>query len=83
MGIGRSMALRLADLGCNIAVADVNMVAAEKTVDELKSKGVKAIAYKCDVTKLEDVEKLRDDVINDYGTVEILVISSPIFVTRN
>lgn len=44
-GIGKAIALRLAREGCNIAVADLDRKAAERTVEELKQLNVDARAY--------------------------------------
>lgn len=65
--------MKLADQGCNIAVIDVNLKSAEQTADEIKSRGLKAKAYKVDVTKVEEIKKLRDDLNADLGPVDILV----------
>jgi len=82
-GLGRSMSLKLADLGCNVAVVDVDLKAAEKTVQEIIAKGVKARAYKADVTKKEQILKLRDDTRNDLGPVDILVNNAGLMSNRN
>jgi len=71
--LGRSMALKLADLGCNIVIAEVDMAAAENTLQEVRSRGVKASSYKVDVTNLADITKLRDAVYEDFGAIDILV----------
>lgn len=72
-GLGRALCLKLADLGCNVAVVDVDIKAAEKTVEEIREKGLKAHAYKVDVTKKDEILKLRNDSFNDLGPVDILV----------
>jgi len=71
--LGRAIALRLAERGCNIAIADIDSKKAEKTADEIRSKGVKANCYRVDISKLTDITKLRDDVTNEMGPVDILV----------
>lgn len=65
--------MKLAENGCNIAVVDVNLKAAEQTVNEIKLKGLKAKAYKVDVTKSEEILKLRQCLFDDLGPVDILV----------
>jgi all-trans-retinol dehydrogenase (NAD+) len=74
-GLGREICLQLADQGCNIAVVDVDLSAAEKTAEVIKSKGLKCKAYKVDVTKSDEIIKLRDDLSRDLGPVDILVCS--------
>lgn len=65
--------MKLADQGCNVAIIDIDARSAEKTADEVRNKGVKAKAYKVDVTKDWEIKNLRDDLTNDLGTVDILV----------
>jgi len=72
----RAIALKLADLGCNIVIADVDDAAAENTVTEIRNKKVKANFYRVDVTNIDDITKLRDAVSRDMGSVDILVINA-------
>lgn len=79
-GLGRWLCIKLADQGCNIAVIDVNLKAAEQTADEIRSRGLLAKAYRTDVTKFDEITKLRDDIENDLGPVDILVCKRLMFV---
>lgn len=72
-GLGRGICFELAKHGCIVAVADINLQAAEETASEIRSRGVRAKAYKIDVTKSDEALKLRDDLRNDLGPVDILV----------
>ncbi|CRL02351.1 CLUMA_CG015210, isoform A [Clunio marinus] len=82
-GLGRGICLRLAELGCRIAIADINLKAAEKTCEEIRGKGYKAKAYKIDVTNADEITKLRDDVFNDLGTVDILINNAGLMSNKN
>ena len=70
-GLGRGIALRLAEDGCNIVAADV--VPAEETVELAREVGVQADYYVVDVSNQEQVQGLIDFVVEKYGTVDILV----------
>jgi hypothetical protein len=72
-GIGREICLELAKHGCTVAIADINLLSAEATANDLRSAGGKARAYKVDVSKSDEIIKLRDDVRKDLGCVDILV----------
>lgn len=72
-GLGRSISLRLADLGCNIAVVDINQETAESVAQELQKKGVRATAFKADISNYDEIKKLRNDVTNSMGKVDILI----------
>ncbi len=73
-GIGRATALRLASLGANIAVIySGNEAAAAETVEKCIGLGVKAKAYRCDVSSAEETKNAVQEIRKDFGSVEILV----------
>ncbi len=72
-GIGREIALALAKSGANIVIADLISEEAQKTADEIKSLGRKAIALKTNVTTVNDVENMIQAAINEYKSVDILI----------
>ncbi|KAL9697009.1 hypothetical protein quinque_000450 [Culex quinquefasciatus] len=72
-GIGRGVALELARNGCNVIIADLDVVNGKKTVKELLKLGVKAAVYKVDVSVYEEVVKLGRKIESDCGPVDILV----------
>ncbi|MBI4333162.1 MAG: SDR family oxidoreductase [Chloroflexi bacterium] len=72
-GIGRSVALALAEEGCNVAICARGDKRVEKTLTELKAKGVKAIGVLADVTISADVERVVKTIVDSWGTLHILV----------
>ncbi len=70
-GIGKAICLELAGRGADICVADV--IEAGDAVAEIEAKGVRCIARRCDVTKLDDVAAVVKDVVDAFGNVSILV----------
>lgn len=73
-GIGRAIALRLADDGVNIAVNYLhNEEAAKKTVAELIAKGVKAAAFQANVGDLDSHKTLFENILQTFGTLDILI----------
>lgn len=72
-GIGRSIALRLAESGADIAVIDVNLEEAESTAADIEAMGRKAVAIKSDVTDFEDAQGAVARVAEELGAVHILV----------
>ena len=73
-GIGRAIALRLASEGCNIAFTD--LVLNEQTdglLDELRAKGVQAVAYAVDASDYTAVQQNVAQVQKDFGVIDILV----------
>ncbi len=81
-GIGKSIAVRMAENGANIAVADISLETAEKTAAELRELGVKAKAYFSDISKIETDEALIDAVEADFGPLDILVNNAGISLSR-
>lgn len=73
-GIGRSIALKAAQNGADVAFsslkADENLFSLEK---ELTALGVKAKGYTSDASKYEESQKFIDEVIKDFGKVDGLV----------
>lgn len=71
-GIGRAIAYALAENGVQIAIAEVSEVS-EEMLAELRGKGVKAEAYRCDVASFQAAEETVKAVIADFGKIDILV----------
>jgi len=73
-GIGRAVAIYLAELGAQVAV---NYASSEQhaleVVDLIKSKGGRAIAIKADVANAQDVEGMFEKVLAEFGDLHILV----------
>lgn len=73
-GIGRAIALKLAERGANIIVNYTsNSEKAEEVVKEIKEMGRDALAIKADISKPEDVLNLVDEAEKHFSTLDILV----------
>jgi 3-oxoacyl-[acyl-carrier protein] reductase len=73
-GIGRAVAVRLAEEGANLAISyRSNDEAAEETAERVREAGVKCELFKGDVASPEDVEALFKGVSDAFGRVDILV----------
>ncbi|OFX23482.1 MAG: 3-oxoacyl-[acyl-carrier-protein] reductase [Bacteroidetes bacterium GWA2_31_9b] len=73
-GIGKSIAIKLAEQGANIAFTDLQYNDAAKEVEkQIQSMGVKAKAYASDASKFEETQTLVDEIQKDFGTIDILV----------
>ncbi len=73
-GIGRAVAVRLAEEGVNLAISyRSNDRAAEETAERVREAGVKCELFKGDVSSPEDVEALFKGVSDAFGRVDILV----------
>ena len=73
-GIGRGIAQTLAKHGCSIAFTfNTNIEAARSLVNELNTIGVKVKAYKSDAADFDAANKLVEDVVTDFNSLEILI----------
>ena len=73
-GIGRGIAQTLAKHGCSIAFTfNTNIEAARSLVNELNTIGVKAKAYKSNAADFDAANKLVEDVVTDFNSLEILI----------
>ncbi|NOY65626.1 MAG: 3-oxoacyl-[acyl-carrier-protein] reductase [Nitrospirae bacterium] len=72
-GIGRAIAEALAKEGANIVVVDLNQDEAHQCAEYMESLGVKAVALSGDVSKSEDVKKIFEKTVEEFGGFDILV----------
>jgi len=72
-GIGRSIALALGDEGASVCVCSRNKERVEKTVSELKEKGVSSLGVQADVTLEPDIKNVMKKIIDKWGTIHILI----------
>ncbi|XP_026758793.2 epidermal retinol dehydrogenase 2-like isoform X1 [Galleria mellonella] len=71
-GVGREIAIQLADLGAIVLCVDKNKINNDNTVDIIKHKGGSAVSFTCDITKKENVKNLAAEVKKDLGFTSML-----------
>ncbi|MDD4877087.1 MAG: SDR family oxidoreductase [Dehalococcoidales bacterium] len=79
MGIGKGIALRLAEAGANVVVSDINLESAQKTVKEMTTMGYKAKAIQSDVSKVADATRAVQETLDTFGDLHILVNNAGIY----
>lgn len=72
-GIGREIALGLANRGADLIVGDVDLAGAETTAQEIIGLGRRAVARRCDVSQRSDVEALIQAAVDEFDRLDILV----------
>ncbi len=73
-GIGKSVAIKYAEQGANVAFTYLSSVEQGEALEkELAAKGVKAKGYRSDAADFKQADKLINDVIADFGSLDILV----------
>jgi 2-deoxy-D-gluconate 3-dehydrogenase len=79
MGIGRGIAIRLAEAGASIMIADINPEAANKTTAEIKENGGIASYIQADTSQIDSAAKVIRFVLEFYGDIHILVNNAGIY----
>jgi 3-oxoacyl-[acyl-carrier protein] reductase len=72
-GIGRAIAMKLAQAGAAVVVTATSEAGAQKTADEISAAGGRALAVKVDVSVTAEVEALFKGAVAAFGKVDILV----------
>lgn len=73
-GIGKSIAMKFAEAGANVAFTDLkrdeNMEATEKKIGEY---GIHCMGYASDASNLEQTQQTVDQILKDFGSIDVLV----------
>ena len=78
-GLGRAYALRLAEEGAKVVVADI--LDGGETVQAIKAMGGRAVAVKTDVSSEESTREMAAAAIAAFGAIDVLVNNAAIFAT--
>jgi len=73
IGFGRGIALKLAEEGCNVICADIDLPGAKKTSDAVKALGRKTVGIQVDITDRASVDTAISRVLEEFNHVDILV----------
>jgi NAD(P)-dependent dehydrogenase (short-subunit alcohol dehydrogenase family) len=73
----------LASHGCNVIIADIDKEAADCTSHEIIKMGLKSRAFKIDITKSEEVLRIKHEVLKEFGSLDILVNNAGIISVSN
>jgi NAD(P)-dependent dehydrogenase (short-subunit alcohol dehydrogenase family) len=73
IGYGRAICLTLAEEGCDVVAADIDLEGARQTASQVKALGRKALALKVDVTKQAEVDAMVADAVKMSSRIDILV----------
>ena len=72
-GIGRAIAIKLAEEGASVAVNDVDSAFAENVSEKIRLMGRGTLAIKADVSRQQEVQRMFEQVEQQFGRVDILV----------
>jgi len=73
-GLGKAMTKYFMELGANVAITSRNLEKLQNTAKELEDEtGGKCFAVQCDVRHYDQVENMRDEVLKEFGSIDILL----------
>lgn len=78
-GMGKAHALALAGQGAKVAVTDISLEECQKVVEEIKTKGGEAAAWKLDVANKAEIDRVFGEVVGKWGRLDILINNAGIF----
>ena len=81
-GIGRACAIEFAKAGASVVVADIDLQAAEKTVEQIYAGNGKAFACQADVSKPDSVAALVNKTIKLYSKIDTLINNAAVQVNK-
>ena len=73
IGFGHATAICLAREGCDVVANDIDLAGAEKTAEEIKALGCRALAIKCDIGNSREVNDMVKTVLEKFGKIDILI----------
>ncbi len=77
-GIGRSIAIRMAQHGAKVVISSRKAEACEKVAEEIKAAGGEAIVVPCNVSDKAQLQALVDATVKQWGRVDILVCNAAV-----
>ncbi len=82
-GIGRGVALRLAEFGAFVSVLDIDAKKAEESAAEIRSRGGEGLFTKCDVRSAADCRHAVETVISQWGRIDTLCNCAGIAIRKD
>ena len=79
MGIGRAIAYRLSEAGASVMIADIDLDAANKTVERIKARDGKAQAILANTRNIADAQKVAEATVDAFGSLDIMVNNAGIY----
>lgn len=82
--LGKAIALAMAQAGANVAFTfRSSSNEADQTLEEIKAKGVQALAFDCDLRRTESAKDAVQTVLKRFGQIDVLINNAGVFETSN
>ena len=73
IGLGHQISKALAEMGCYLTICSRKVEKCKEVAHEVQKIGVKALAFRCDITNKEEIEKIVRTTVKEYDRIDILV----------
>ncbi len=80
-GIGEATAMRFAEEGAKLVLADLNLAGVEGVADRIVKQGGAAVAIAADISKEQDAKRISDTAVERFGAIDIVVNNAADFTT--
>jgi len=81
-GIGKVLALALAEAGCDVSIIDINLENAIMVAADIEKMGCRALALKADVTRATEIKKAFEDIVREFGRLDICVNNAGVCINE-
>lgn len=81
-GIGKVLALALAEAGCDVSIIDINLENAIMVAADIEKMGCRALALKADVTRAAEIKKAFEDIVREFGRLDICVNNAGVCINE-
>lgn len=81
-GLGKAIALRFAQAGADVVVADINIEKAKQTAEEIKNLGRNSIAFQIDTRDSESFSKLIETTTSELGKLDFMINNAGIGIMK-
>lgn len=81
-GIGKAIALTMAEAGADVALVARSVGELEETARDVRLLGRKGLAVPADITRLEDISSMAEKVLGELGKIDILVNNAGIVLIK-
>ncbi|AJD90207.1 gluconate 2-dehydrogenase [Jeotgalibacillus malaysiensis] len=75
-GLGEQIAEGFAEAGANVVICSRKLEACQEVADRLAELGVKTLALQCDISNPADAERVVNETVEQFGSIDILVNNS-------
>ena len=72
-GLGKSMAMRFAELGASLVIASRRKEVISEAASQIKEIGAEALGLQCDVRDTDQVNSMVSDTLNQFNKIDILI----------